>query len=315
MTSWDERDSADLARRRSLLSLPMIPLRRDARRWLQPEGWPDMGRWVYDPVAVGVGPDGRVLSLVRDRERGDRLLLDRTDAAAPPVVLDGAVDATFVQPLPGGRVLLVAARARRRETNAQVWDTDGRLVTAGFVGDAIEHVLTTPAGAVWIAYFDEASDDISTRRLVRFDEDLHIRWSYPGSERGLPGLFDVYALNVSGEAAVCYAYTEFHLVRAEGDAATDLGATGVTGAAAVLVDGDRGAFVGGYGADFDVVTPFRLCHDGIEVGEPLGRLVMPDGRELRRRRLTARGGELHVVGEHRLLRQVSLDDLLDGPRH
>ena len=67
MTSWDERDSADLARRRSLLSLPMIPLRRDARRWLQPEGWPDMRRWVYDPVAVGVGPDGRVLSLVRDR--------------------------------------------------------------------------------------------------------------------------------------------------------------------------------------------------------------------------------------------------------
>ncbi|HEX6684684.1 MAG TPA: hypothetical protein VF062_17905 [Candidatus Limnocylindrales bacterium] len=60
------------------------------------------------------------------------------------IVLDGALRPSFVQPLPGGRLLLVAARMRGRWPNAQVWTADGRLERSGRLGDAIEHVLATP---------------------------------------------------------------------------------------------------------------------------------------------------------------------------
>ncbi|KQR08591.1 hypothetical protein ASF78_20335 [Cellulomonas sp. Leaf334] len=302
-------------RRRELLPLPMIPLRA-TRGWLAESATrPDQGTWDYRPLVIGTGPGDEALVLVRGRDREDRVLVHRVGGAAPAVVLEGTVPASFVQPLPGGRVLLVAARGEAGTDNAQVWDSAGHLVASAFVGDAIEDVLTTPAGSIWVGYFDEARDEIGMRQLVRFDGTLCPQWwyPYPSARADLPNVFDVMALNVHEETALCYAYTGF--VRVHSDSVTDLGPPGVRGAHAVVVDGARGAFVGGWGVEHDLVTPFALRPGGgVDVGAPVGRLVLPDGRDCARLRLTSRGAELAVVDGDRNRYRVSLDELLDGPR-
>jgi hypothetical protein len=62
----------------------------------------------------------------------------------------------FVQPLPGGQVLIVAARTPPGQDNAEIWSGDGRLERSGLIGDAVEHVLTTASGKIWAGYFGEA---------------------------------------------------------------------------------------------------------------------------------------------------------------
>lgn len=273
--------------------------------------------WGYRPLAIGTGPGDVTLALVRSLDRKDRVLVHHVGRKDSAVILEGALQATFVQPLPDGRVLLVAARGAPGTDNAQVWDSAGRLVASAFVGDAIEHVLTTPAGSIWVGYFDEASDELGMRKFVRFDDQLRPQWWYPySSERpDLPDVFDVMALNVHGETALCYAYTGFHLVQAHANAVTDLGPTGVRGAHAVVVEGARGALVGGYGVEHDVVTPIALRPGGgVDVGAPVGRLVLPDGRDCPRLRFTARGAELTAVEGNDARYRISLDELLDGPR-
>ena len=100
------------------------------------------------------------------------------------------------------------------------------------------------------------------------------------SATGPPGRLRRLLAEREREAALCYAHTDFHLVSARAGSVADLGPTGVKGAQAVLIDWPRGAFVGGYGADHDLITPFWLRAGGIDVGEPVGRLVLPDGREM-----------------------------------
>jgi hypothetical protein len=58
----------------------------------------------------------------------------------------------FMQPLPG-HPLLMAARARTRQANAEAWTSDGDPEVRGCLGDAVEDVLTTASGKVWVSHF------------------------------------------------------------------------------------------------------------------------------------------------------------------
>jgi hypothetical protein len=51
-----------------------------------------------------------------------------------------------------------------------VWDGNGQLEHAGLIGDAAEHLLTTPSGAIWAGYFDEGiyGPTPAAHGLVRF---------------------------------------------------------------------------------------------------------------------------------------------------
>jgi hypothetical protein len=161
-----ERDERSRQRRTEVLALPMTPLRLHGHldRHGQPRG----------PAAVGVGPDevavaawppsmgehgvvvtsqngkGRLFSKERYRSQ----ILPRVAVLEVPTPL--AV--THVQPLPGGKVLVVCARTPGADT-AEVWDGNGHLEHAGLIGDAIEHLLSTPSGAIWTGYFDEGSSE------------------------------------------------------------------------------------------------------------------------------------------------------------
>ncbi|MFI7463159.1 hypothetical protein [Nonomuraea sp. NPDC049646] len=230
-----------------------------------------------------------------------------------------------VQPLPDGAVLLVGARCRLRdgaaESNAAVYDADGKLLRRGVLGDGIADVQTTVSGDIWVSYFDEgvfgnfgwgengSPAPIGSPGLIRFGADLAPAWRYPyDGEFG--AISDCYALNVSGNDAWAYYYTEFPLVRVRGGAVAGW-STPVRGAYALVVAGDRVAFVGGYADHRRRVVAGSIKGEGLSVDRPT-RLVMPDGRPVpRTAAVLGRGGELHVVVGAAWLK-VGFEDLASG---
>ena len=95
----------------------------------------------------------------------------------------------------------------------------------GVVGDGVEHMFTTSAGDIWVAYFDEGvfgnygwggpgPTPIGAPGIVRFGADLSLRWSFPMNT----SMADCYAFNVDDhEIWACY-YTEFPIARIADDA-------------------------------------------------------------------------------------------------
>ncbi|GAA0275233.1 hypothetical protein GCM10009539_73770 [Cryptosporangium japonicum] len=184
------------------------------------------------------------------------------------------------------------------------------------LGDAIGHVLSTATGAVWVGYFDEAAahgSGLGGHGLVRFDAELTPEWLYPFGT-GLPTIWDCYGLNVAGEQAWANIYNHPNrLISVDAEQASDHGADPVNGADRLLIDGTRGALIGGRAGEHDLVTPILLTPEGVakRAGAP-SRLVMPDGTELPRARRdarpTCRGPEMHVLVGSAVYR-VDLDDL------
>ncbi|MDI6102798.1 hypothetical protein QLQ12_29675 [Actinoplanes sp. NEAU-A12] len=304
-----EQDGAALARRLALLRLPVLPLQQaGVLRATAP------GDWSPDPDAVGVGPDGDLLavwSAYGERRRYGRRLV-ATDSGARQTVLEAAVRPTHVQPLPGGRILLVNSRMRGRWPNAQIWTASGVLERSGRLGDAIQHVLTTPAGRIWVGYFDEAlfgPGELSQHMLVCYDDQLEATWRYPRTGE-LPLIYDCYALNVDGEdAVVCFLGTDmgiFHLVSVRAGITTDHGTSPVSGVHGLLVNGVNALLVGGYPPDFDVLTPVMLGTGASASGGELRRLTRPDGREVWHARRFCRGRVLYVF-EHTTCAITTMD--------
>src|SRR4051812_42838172 len=111
----------------------MVPLRhrilRDPRSPLEWAGWKG------EPAAIGFGPEGDRLDPYPSAQHADGARIPPVGTAGPDVDLDGALRARGVQPLPGGRTLLVGGRGRDESVDtAQVWDSDGHLVASAFVG-------------------------------------------------------------------------------------------------------------------------------------------------------------------------------------
>jgi hypothetical protein len=293
MTRGD-RDARTLARRLEVLRLPVSPLRRHG--YLIPSRHDT--RWARQPVAVGIGPDGQALAVWADRARPDCVLVTRHHGGqtlTDGVVLDGAQPGRFVQPLPGAQVLL-AQRRSRSGAGAQVWSRDGELVATGDLGDAIEDVLTTPSGVVWVSYFDEAMSGTGPQAhgLACFGANLQVEWVYP-FDAGLPFVFDCYTLNVAGDTAAICPYTDFHILSVTGTAVTDHGPSPYRSAHNLLIDGRDASLLGGPSAEYDQITFVHIGPDGIEAaGEPR-RLVLPDGMEVRAARTFCRGPDLHVI--------------------
>ncbi|MBF9131407.1 hypothetical protein I0C86_20930 [Plantactinospora sp. S1510] len=289
-----ERDRADLERRLEVLKLPVVPLEHHG--FLTPLDRAEMER---DPEAVGVGPDGTAFAVWPHREDSRRKQVTwhfggKEIAGAIDVETDLRV--SFVQPLPEGRVVLAAARARHGTPNGEVWTRDGVLKHRGNLGDAIEELQTTPSGKVWAGYFDEGAlggAGPEGHGLARFNQDLTVDWLYPRGA-GLPYISDCYTLNLHGETAHFCPYTDFHIQSASGDKVTDWGASAYQFADSMLVSGADRALLRGSGSEYDVVTLLRIDRDGVRRVGGQCRIVLPDGIEAQRLRYTCRGGDLHA---------------------
>ncbi|WP_432005484.1 hypothetical protein [Streptomyces parvus] len=246
-----------------------------AAHWLLGEHAPQPGGDVppFDALVVSVHPGGSIelteLSAVRARWPH----LDR---------------------LPDGGFVVAASRARRYEdaNQVQVFDAHGRETLSFSVGDAIEHLLVDEAGQIWVGHFDENPIGIrrwsATGRPTWMSDDAHI-----------PGLFDCYALNVSGAAAWACPYTDFPLVEIRPDRRkrpVRVRENHVRGAKAVAVHGDRVAFYGGYGEEQDRLVHAELGEASVEQTE-VGLLTLSDGSCPGRRRVVGRGSRIYVQAE------------------
>jgi hypothetical protein len=301
-------------------------------------------------VSAAVGPEGELVVVWASQENADALAArtvksggasfpdSRTVAPVSVHVatyrphLAGVVSIVgqslahiHVQPLPGGGVLLVGARCHWRsgtaESNAAVYDADGKLLRKGVLGDGIADVQTTLSGDVWVSYFDEgvwgnfgwgeagSPAPIGSPGLIRFRSDLDLAWRYPyDGEFG--AISACYALNVAGDEAWAYYYNDFPIVRVR--AAEVAGwSTEVRGAHALVVADDRVAFVGGYSGHRHRVVAGSIRGESFSTDRP-ARLVMPNGRPVpRTATLLGRGSELHVVAGASWLK-LGFEDLATG---
>lgn len=320
-------DREQFERRASIVRLPMIPL--EFQGFLVPPRDLQSPHWAQDASAYGVGPAGEELAVWREMQATgirpvegsrERLLITRHDAGSAPlrsIEIETVAIPRFVQPTPDGGTLLVTARSFDGRPSAEHWSGDGELLAQADFGDALEDVLMTPSGRVWVSYFDEAHRFPGIHRLVRFGRDLSTEWLYPfnpewrgGSSPGLPPADDVYSLNVVGESAYMYTYSSFHIVTVNGEVAQDLGKAPLRGGKALLVDGTRAAIIGGYESEHDLITLLELTPDGPVVVGRQGRVVQPNGSDLHRARWICRGQTAHVLmSGHRLC--VTLQSLFD----
>ncbi len=234
------------------------------------EGW-------TDPVAVGIGSDGAIYAAARKSKEDpyqdgmfpksrleqatDYLAIRWQNGLIQSVVIrEETVAASFVQPVPGG-ILLVGARCHWRpegaEKNAVVVDWSGRELARFTLGDGIQDLRVTRNGTIWASYFDEGvfgnygwgqpgRSPIGAPGLVAFSETGEIRFSYDPEAAHTDAVCDAYAVNVAGDADVwLYFYTEFPIVRIlEGGYHT--WKLGVAGARALAVRESRVLLFGDY---------------------------------------------------------------------
>ncbi|WP_405820438.1 hypothetical protein OG241_32785 [Streptomyces sp. NBC_01390] len=195
--------------------------------------------------------------------------------------------------LPDGGFVVAASRTRRYEdadqVQVQVFDALGCEASSFSVGDAIEHLLVDEAGHVWVGHFDE-----NPAGIRRWSPTGHIYWTSDGES--IPGLFDCYALNVSGTTAWACTYTDFPLVEIRPDRPVRVWANRVRGAKAVAVHGERVAFYSGYGEELDWLTRGELTEASVEPTD-VDLLTLPDGHLPGRRRVVGRGSRIYVQAE------------------
>jgi hypothetical protein len=123
----------------------------------------------------------------------------------------GLLVTTHVQPIGDGWLV-----AEGRGGLARVFNNRADLDRTLDLGDAIEHVNTTPDGNIWVSYFDEGvyGNGIGTNGLVCFDPRGTPIFQYLdfAKQHGLPFISDCYTLNVTGSSAYVSYYTDFPLV-------------------------------------------------------------------------------------------------------
>ncbi|TCP48570.1 hypothetical protein EV191_110130 [Tamaricihabitans halophyticus] len=295
-----------------MLALPTLPVGHHAQ--LLP---PDPGDV---RVCASIGPSGEALALwAANPEAATQSSLPvraristHTAATTSSTPIDWRPSAhPMIQPLPDGRVLVVAARCQWRhagpEQNAVTYDSTGQVCAEQTLGDGIEHVLSTRQGDVWVGYFDEGvfgnlgwsgttgPSPLGAAGLVRYDTELTARWHYPShSLHPWGAISDCYALNVTDDATwTCY-YRRFPVVRIQDDTLT-WWHNDIRGAKALAVDGSRVALYGGGKAAHDRLATGVLETEGLRVtGEY--RLVLPGGEPMPfRAQVIGRGADLHVV--------------------
>ncbi|MEV8457275.1 hypothetical protein AB0467_31960 [Streptomyces sp. NPDC052095] len=196
--------------------------------------------------------------------------------------------------LPDGGFVVATSRTRRYEDadQVQIFDALGDETLSFSVGDAIEHLLVDEEGHIWVGHFDE-----NPAGIRRWSAAGGITWA--SDDALIPGLFDCYALNVSGTVARACPYTDFPLVEILPDRAdrpVRVWTNRVRGAKAVAVHGERVAFYGGYGKEQDRLAHGELTEGSVEPTD-VGLLTLPDGSAPSRRRAVGRGSRIYVQAE------------------
>jgi hypothetical protein len=217
-----------------------------------------------------------------------------------------------VQPMPGGRFLVAAARCWWRpdgpDSNAVLYDSDGQPLSEHVLGDGLLHVLATRTGEVWAGYFDEGiygnygwgqagtPEPVGAYGIVRFSPALEPVWHYPKYTEAGPweAISECSALNVEDTATwACYD-PDYPVVRI-GEGTVAGWHNQVKGVQALAVAGSRVALFGGDGPERDRLAVAELTAGHAHFGGRY-RVVLPDGQPLPPgTQVIGRGPRLHVL--------------------
>ncbi|MFP2906862.1 hypothetical protein ACLESD_17810 [Pyxidicoccus sp. 3LFB2] len=280
--------------------------------------------------AWGIGPEQDLWVLAGD----EVLCFDGTGAPSLRLDLSGTHgDYHHVQPLPGGRVVLVDARCRYNpsgphERNAAVYTYEGALVRELTLGDGIQDVQATSDGRLWVSYFDEGvfgnygwrmgggrNAPIGQAGLVLFDDTGQRLSAYDAGGAGTDIIVDCYALNVaSDDETWLYFYSKFPLVRLRSGERPTVWETPLRGATALAVNATHVLFGGSYTslADFQLY----LLHDkGAPLLRPVCSFELTDktGTPWKPTGLSGRGPWMYGLEGTRVFR-IDLDTLVDASR-
>lgn len=125
--------------------------------------------------------------------------------------------------------------------------------------------------------------------LVRFSVGLEAEWRFPyGAGHGV--IDDCYALNLDGEMATAYYYSDFNIAQVRGSAVSSWSGS-PAGAHGLMVDGDSVVLIGGYGDNRDRTAAVWLSPEGVQI-ESTGRHNGLPGRQASQ--WVCRGPEVHV---------------------
>ncbi len=225
-----------------------------------------------------VGPDQAPVGVWAMPEQGILLTAHEPDGSITRSTLTsstglGTLD--LVQPLPNGRWVLVDSRASfsiidGTARNALLVAWGGEHLATECIGDAVDQLLASPTGALWVGYWDEATTGetpaqmIGASGLVRWSSELNGEWSYDAPADG-SWIVNCEALTLDGERAVACVEAflpatdaqEARVLVVDGDSVTDH-AGGVMHAWGVLASGDDIALIGSEDDDV-LVTVGRLA--------------------------------------------------------
>ena len=116
-----------------------------------------------------------------------------------------------VQPFGDGWLL-----AEKCGGHTRICDQAGNVTRTLNLGDASEHVQTTPDGYIWVGYFDEGvfGNGIGSNGLVCFDSGGVPIFKYTefAKQHDLPFIDDCYTLNVIESSVWVSYYSDFPLV-------------------------------------------------------------------------------------------------------
>ncbi len=263
-------------------------------------------------------------SMATERYRVEVLTLDANLTTSTRTIEEVPVAHPFVQPAPDGSVLLVGARARyadgQAEENAWLISPGGSIVSSFCAGDGIQSVQVDGSGRVWVGYFDEGVFGNfgwgSADSPPPLGQPGLVCWSITGERLydyspppGFGPIDDCYAMSVGGdELWTCY-YSDFPVVRVGRGFSVTGWTCGISGAHAMAVGDDgRVGLIGGYHGLSDRLVVAELG-DGETTRSTTCQLVMPSGRDLpSNARLVARGRYVNALIDQQWLR-VDIGDV------
>jgi len=229
----------------------------------------------------------------------------------------------MVQLMPGGKVLIVSSRCRRfkdgtHDLNAEIYDSAGKLEREFLLGDGIEHVRVDRRGNIWVGYFDEGvygnygwggtgdAGPVGAAGLVAFNAEGKRVWEFQPIS-GTDFISDVYALNVFGNEAWAYYYTDFPIVRVGEDWKVEAWTTETSGARAFAVGNGKVLLFGGYDHRRTACRSLALDDGKARIERDIS-LVLSDGVTLSEAAVLGRGNILHVMTDETWY-QFSTDSL------
>ncbi|MEO0425134.1 MAG: hypothetical protein AAF184_22555 [Pseudomonadota bacterium] len=222
-----------------------------------------------------------------------------------------ALDITFpmVDVFPDGHIILAGARSSWRapddvDLNGAIVSPSGELVRRILLGDGIQHLAVDRLGRIWVGYFDEGicgnfgwggpgPDPVGASGLVCFAPDGSRLWEFPfASEPEV--IDDCYAMNVFGDSAYFYFYSDFSLCHAASDHTLQYWQTGLSGCSELAVLNDWAMFNGQYDDPPNTIYSLTLA-TGAAPRARKGVLRLPDGDRSAEIGWIGRGDSLNVV--------------------